>query len=471
MQHACVEPFVRVEIAMERSMLTYHIDPLDLFEGATVKPQAINSVATVVGILQPSQGAKQGFVWDPTNKLRKLPVPDGTGAEARAINDAGTVVGADDAAFQAYVWHDVSLQPTQLGKPSDLPDAFTHAINRYGLIGGGGNNFLPNGGFGRPILWSVPSEDPTEFGQVVEGTLTEVLGLNSATPSIAVGTGFWVSTDDLSNMVPLAGYGKAINDAGRIVGAANGVPAIFDLDGQVTPLPLPAPFDGGQANAVNTSGRVVGTMWIGPAGGLAGGPQERTAFLFAPSYTVSPQSAAVSQALIDFLQQIGVPIGGGAGLGINYIPGPWQVVLLQDLIDPNLGWQLGEATGVNDVGQIVGSGWLNGVERGFIMTPERHAGNLGQAIIAAVIMIIFGGVLGQAGWGVDASGHVVPIPGNNPEFIGGLTAATRGLAAATLIYDAAVWLADNAEVALTIRREALNAMDRIVAQMRRDIRH
>jgi hypothetical protein len=42
---------------------------------------------------------------------------------------------------------------------------------------------------------------------------------------------------------------------------------------------------------------------------------------------------------------------------------------LNALILDGAGWYLSEAFAINSKGQIVGSGSLNGIERGFILTP------------------------------------------------------------------------------------------------------
>lgn len=445
-------------------MLTYKIEAL----GQGVIPRAINSAGTVVG-------GGPGFIWDLTNKLRPLPAVVGspvTGNLAFAINDAGTVVGKDvNNESAALVWQDGTKPPVALAAPASVGSvaAFAAAINRYGLIGGGAYDFLP-ASFARAVIWSGPPEQPTEIGQSRVGIQPTILGLNSASPAIAVGGSFLrndqafaVSTEDLSQIVLLADVGSsanAVNDAGRIVGNVNDVPAIFDINGNVTLLALPASFNAGKAFAVNAPGHIVGFM--------SNGAGTAKAFLFAPSYIMSPQPVVVSQALIDLLGQIGVPGFGGGG-GANYIPGPWQVVALEDLIDPKLGWQLAEATGINDAGQIVGVGELNGVAHGFIMTPERHSGSSGQAIIETVIMIMFGGRLGAAGWGVDASGHVVPIPGDNPEMGANLTAA-RSLAAAALIYETARLLVD-ADTANVIKLKASTVMRRSIALLTGGVGH
>lgn len=48
------------------------------------------------------------------------------------------------------------------------------------------------------------------------------------------------------------------------------------------------------------------------------------------------------------------------------------VTFLSSLIDPNSGWLLVHATGINDLGQIVGSGYYDHKYVGFIMTPRNR---------------------------------------------------------------------------------------------------
>ena len=43
---------------------------------------------------------------------------------------------------------------------------------------------------------------------------------------------------------------------------------------------------------------------------------------------------------------------------------------LNSLLPPDSGWNLWEATGINDAGQIVGTGILNGQTRAFLLTPQ-----------------------------------------------------------------------------------------------------
>ena len=62
---------------------------------------------------------------------------------------------------------------------------------------------------------------------------------------------------------------------------------------------------------------------------------------------------------------------------------------LKDLLKPGYGWDILSAESINDLGQIVGYGQLDGQLRGFLMTPipEPNAILLGGwAALAAVAM-------------------------------------------------------------------------------------
>ena len=42
---------------------------------------------------------------------------------------------------------------------------------------------------------------------------------------------------------------------------------------------------------------------------------------------------------------------------------------LNKFLDPNSGWVLSDATGINELGQICGNGTLNGQGHSFLLTP------------------------------------------------------------------------------------------------------
>jgi probable HAF family extracellular repeat protein len=62
-----------------------------------------------------------------------------------------------------------------------------------------------------------------------------------------------------------------------------------------------------------------------------------------------------------------------------------SMVDLNTLLPPSSGWQLERATGINDSGEIVGYGLLNGVTRGFIIVPE--PATAGMWALAAILAI------------------------------------------------------------------------------------
>jgi hypothetical protein len=58
--------------------------------------------------------------------------------------------------------------------------------------------------------------------------------------------------------------------------------------------------------------------------------------------------------------------------GILYHPAlNWQPVTLDELVQAP-GWAFDEPTGVNNAGQIIGSGRLNGSPHGWLLTPLAH---------------------------------------------------------------------------------------------------
>jgi len=123
-------------------------------------------------------------------------------------------------------------------------------------------------------------------------------------------------------------YAVAINDSGLIGGHViaavdQSLPYYWpDPSSDPIAITMPAAFPSGETYAVNAAGELVGIMW--DATGL------EHAFVF-----------DTTNGLRD----------------------------LNDLIGPTAGWVLGYARDINDSGQIVGSGELDGANRAFVLTP------------------------------------------------------------------------------------------------------
>jgi probable HAF family extracellular repeat protein len=127
-----------------------------------------------------------------------------------------------------------------------------------------------------------------------------------------------------------------------------------------------------QANHINARGEIVGFGTLNKV---------LRAFLFAYGVvldlgTFPNGGISVATSINNRGEIVGYAYLDGSGEG-NYRACVFSLGIgpmnLNNLIDPRLGWVLAQATGVNDVGQIVGWGSRQGAPgtRGFLMTPTR----------------------------------------------------------------------------------------------------
>ncbi len=144
---------------------------------------------------------------------------------------------------------------------------------------------------------------------------------------------------------------NAINRSGEIAGMSGSDAVLYD-DGQLTDLGNLGGLS--EANALNDQGDAVGVSALSPQCVLLDNydcPDE-DAFLYS------------NGALID----------------------------LNSLLPPDSGWQLYDATGINDSDQIVGDGYLNGQQVGFLLdlstpTPEPGSGILIAAALGCFCLL------------------------------------------------------------------------------------
>jgi probable HAF family extracellular repeat protein len=57
-------------------------------------------------------------------------------------------------------------------------------------------------------------------------------------------------------------------------------------------------------------------------------------------------------------------------IGVAFLYSDGKMHNLNDMIPANSGWVLSDATGINNRGQIVGTGELNGVGAAFLLSPD-----------------------------------------------------------------------------------------------------
>lgn len=334
-----------------------------------------------------------------TYRIDELPPATGYATSfARSINDNGEVVGDSHPMVADYfngtgtVWR--GLVPANLGKAGKGTYSFGTAINNSGKIAGDADNgnsrpnavvfqggtakFIDSGannshvlfvadsgfivgnyakGFGGawlPTIWTEEPKKPGTYKHQFLPRYTEPNGIiasqnyifDANNYGVAVGqidsaslggqrAGVWNNnTQHTLEILPQlpnewGAYAYGVNDAGVIVGMSNqgvfsSTPVVWAADAgrTITSLPLFPEETHGYANKINNANQIIGSHGDG---------------------TAEPVPAVWIDGQIFDLQS--------------------------NLDDTGLGWELQSADDLNNLGQIVGTGRLDGQTRGFILTP------------------------------------------------------------------------------------------------------
>jgi probable HAF family extracellular repeat protein len=165
-------------------------------------------------------------------------------------------------------------------------------------------------------------------------------------------------------------FASAINNRGQILmtfydrAARTG---IYE-NGALHPLPMIGSINGGLA--INDSGSVAG--WYVNVSG-----EERHAFLYSRTGLVDlrrgdetlsfANSINKHDEVVGFWIKVGRPDGGARG----FLYKDGVRIDLNDLLPPNSGWRITSADHINDSGQIVGTGLLNGEARVYLLSANR----------------------------------------------------------------------------------------------------
>lgn len=267
--------------------------------------------------------------------------------QSLAINDHGAVVGS----LSTNGGTDIFLYD---GTVHDLGPGTGNAINNSGVItgqDGNGHVYTYGGTFhdlGPGIGWGI-----NDSGAV---TGTEYVGTNS------VGFLYDGTLHTLPSLVgggdPYAPFG--INNSGQIVGEA----AVPIYPGSQERYPNAFFYDGTAAYDIGTPGadHESVALAINASGQILGVNSGFASFLYIGGVMHSVPIFGLG------LNDAGVIAGDGPnGAALYSLGGP--IVDLNALIDPLSGWTLNQATDINNVGQIVGTGTLGGVAHIFILTP------------------------------------------------------------------------------------------------------
>jgi probable HAF family extracellular repeat protein len=300
----------------------------------------INNAGQVSGYSPSATNAARAWRWSPGGGRTDLGSFGGADNRALAINGAGQVAGySTDVSGVAHGFKFSGGSLLDVGGAGAGTNIFPQAINGAGIISG----FTTFGGATLSFL-------ATSNNFSVLGTI-----LGAAPPATASAFG--------------------INDAGRVVGTGswqNGFQHAFRTGANGLNLQDLGTLGGDESSAaaINTIGQVVGT-----AQPITG---DSHAFLFsdgAGMTDLGTLGGIGSDALA--LNNIGVVVGSSQIANGEVHAFAWTagggMRDLNNLIPINAGWVLTEATGVNDLGQIVGNGLLNGQPRAFLLTSNSGA--------------------------------------------------------------------------------------------------
>ena len=294
---------------------------------------------------------------------------------ANAVNDAGQVAGSAQRSNGSYAY------PVRWSVAGALQDLGGPITNRLGV----GNAIDPSGrvaGGQRP----ADSEDgPLAIVYDTAGNPTE---LGTSTQTLYAATG--------------------INARGQVVGS----PAFVWQNGSLTLLPVLPGGQGGAANGINAAGTIVGTVSrTGPLGGLDAAVWQNNVLtdlgtLDAIQYNQAEAVNAAGQIVGTADPECQPCAAPEAWVGQ---PGG-ALTKLDTLIPAGSGWTLQRANGINDRGQIVGSGLHNGHMRAYLLTPVFSA-NVNFAPAGAAVPTGYAADTGAAygarsggltyGWNID----------------------------------------------------------------------
>ena len=266
----------------------------------------------------------------------------------RGFEDLGTLGGSQSMAFGAYYGRIVGRAQTASGRfhafLTDLWAPDGAAMVDLGTLGGTSS-----------VAYGVEYSTVVGTAQVTGDTRWQAFihhtgGTMSALPINRGGDS--VALDVLFDQV--VGYACTAGNAS--------CGAFWIREGQTTMLQVPA---NSAANAINGHEQIVGAAALAGAG-------SRRAFLYTNGVVTNlgTLGGATSEALdINERGQVVGTADNASGQPRAFLWRNGTMTDLNTLLPSGSGWVLHRATGISDGGQISGVGTLNGVKRGFLLTP------------------------------------------------------------------------------------------------------
>ena len=329
--------------------------------GEFVQPKAISNTGAVVGSSNTDQYPATAFLWTASDGIKLIK----GGTSANAVNDDGQIAGSTvDGAFIVD------------GNYRDWSDYGAFGINQFGEAAGykvGKNPYQPRSLPYNPAIFNGSKWEVFDIARLYsrgtrQGVYADRFILNGINDA-----GYTVG---YKYRYGLAGYSAILIDTNRPVNDFTDV------------VYLPAPY-GGRAMDINNNNMVVGFTGSNSSTG-----EYSFAFLYnyddgtiinlgtLPSNGPGSEPGLTSSAydINDLNQVVGHSWLVTANTSLNdptkYHAFLWKEGVMSDLNDlPGTeGWLLTRATGINEFGDIVGVGLVNGIEHGFLLSNGTISG-------------------------------------------------------------------------------------------------
>jgi probable HAF family extracellular repeat protein len=322
-------------------------------------------------------------------------LPGGKWSTAYAINHGGQVVGSSqivvtdlpgyngDIVNHAFLYSGGSLKDLGVLKTLSTASRYSVAfsINDHGQVVGYSTTSSDDTFFSHPFLWSAGHmTDLGTLGGIDLGYATWINDRGVIIGQSPIRTGdqhsfIWqgAGLQDLLLNNPSLGvhaYVSSINNRNQICGTltdSHRSLAFLWENGHITQLLGTLGGTNSYAKAINIRGHIVGVSNLkGDIGSHA------FAYGNGTMYDLGPDAATISTAWA--INSSDTVVGRcytqqfTHAFAFIWKPGT-QLKDLNQSIDPNSGWVLTWATGINDRSQICGEGFHNGLERAFLLNP------------------------------------------------------------------------------------------------------